>query len=82
MSQEALRWLAAFWTIAPGLVIAARVRPILMGWAFVGLIIGSLNWIVAGYLSSDYPLVAQSVAITLINSLGIYRWLVWKETAC
>ena len=74
MSQEALRWFAALLTIAPGLVIAARVRPRLVGWAFVVLTIGSLIWIAAGYLSSDYPLVAQSVAITLINSLGIYRW--------
>jgi hypothetical protein len=80
MSQEALRWFGAFWTIAPGLVIAARVWPRLMGWAFVGLTIGSLIWIVAGYLSSDYPLVAQSGTITLINSLGIYRWLIWKGT--
>jgi hypothetical protein len=81
MRQDVLRWLASFWTIAPGLVIAARVRPRLMGWAFLGLTFGSLIWIVAGYLASDYALVAQNVAITLINCLGIYRWLVWKGKA-
>jgi len=76
--QETLRWLASLWVIGPGLVIAARVRPLLMGWAFVGLSVGSLLWIVVGYLSKDYALLAQNVVITLINTLGIYRWLMWK----
>jgi hypothetical protein len=62
-------------------VIAARVRPLLMGWAFVGLTVGSLLWIVVGYLSKDYALLAQNVVITLINTLGIYRWLMWKGKA-
>jgi hypothetical protein len=81
MTQEVLRWLASIMTMGPGLVIAARVRPVLMGWAFVGLTIGALIWTLAGYLASDYPLVAQNVAITLINTLGIYRWLIWKGKA-
>ena len=36
MTQQVLRWIGFVMTIAPGLVIAARVRPRLMGWAFVG----------------------------------------------
>ena len=79
--QETLRWLASLWVIGPGLVIVARVRPLLMGWAFVGLSVGSLLWIVVGYLSKDYALLAQNVVITLINTLGIYRWLMWKGKA-
>jgi hypothetical protein len=79
--QETLRRLASLWVIGPGLVIAARVRPLLMGWAFVGLTVGSLLWIVVGYLSKDYALLAQNVVITLINTLGIYRWLMWKGKA-
>lgn len=43
-----------------------------------GLTLGSLIWIVPGYLASDYALLAQNVAITLINCLGIYRWLIWQ----
>ena len=76
--QEFLRWFGFVMTMGPGLVIAARVRPRLMGWAFVGLTIGSLLWMVAGFLAADYALVAQNVAITLINFFGIYRWLIWK----
>ena len=77
--QEVLRWLASACTIGSGLVIAARVRTRLMGWAFVGLTVGSVIWIFAGYLASDHPLMAQNVAITLINFFGIYRWLIWKK---
>jgi dolichyl-phosphate-mannose--protein O-mannosyl transferase len=79
--QETLRWLASLWVTGSGLVIAARVRPLLMGWAFVGLTVGSLLWIVVGYLSTDYALLAQNVVISLINGLGIYRWLIWKGKA-
>jgi hypothetical protein len=46
-----------------------------------GLTVGSLLWIVVGYLSKDYALRAQNVVITLINTLGIYRWLMWKGKA-
>jgi hypothetical protein len=78
MMQEILRWMASLCVTGSGLVIAARVRPLLMGWAFVGLSVGSLSWIVVGYLSTDYALLAQNFVITLINTVGIYRWLIWK----
>jgi hypothetical protein len=73
--------LGFFWTIAPGLVIAARVRPVLMGWAFVGLTLGALLWIAAAYLAHDYALLGQNIVIALINCLGIYRWRIWKGKA-
>jgi hypothetical protein len=79
--QEILRWCATVLTIAPGLVIAARVRPIWMGYAFVALTIGAVTWIVVAYLAKDYALLSQNVAITLINTLGIYRWLICKGRA-
>jgi hypothetical protein len=81
MKHDVIRWLAALWTVGPGLVIAARVRPLFMGWAFVGLTVGSLTWILTGYLTDDHALIAQNVVITLINCLGIYRWLIWRGKA-
>jgi hypothetical protein len=77
--QEILRWSASLLTILPGIVIAARVRPLWIGWAFAALTAGALIWIVTAYLAKDYALMAQSIAITLTNTLGIYRWLIWKE---
>lgn len=80
--EEVLRWAAAAFTIAPGIVIAARPRPAFVGWAFVGLTVGALLWILIGYLARDYAILAQNVAISIINSFGIYRWLVWHSPAC
>jgi hypothetical protein len=50
----------------------------LIGWAFVVLTVGSLIWIVIGYVSGEYALMAQNIVLTLINLFGIYRWLIWK----
>jgi hypothetical protein len=79
--EELLRWMASLFTVGPGIVIAARVRPRLMGWAFVALSVGSMIWILVAYAAADYALLIQNVAITLINTLGIYRWLIWKGRA-
>jgi hypothetical protein len=78
MTPEILRWVASIVTMGAGLVLAARVRPRLMGWAFVVLTAGSIIWIGIGYLSEEYALMAQNIVLTLINLFGIYRWLIWK----
>lgn len=79
--QELLRWSASLLTIVPGIVIAARVRPLWTGWAFVALTAGALTWIAVASLAQDYALLTQNIAITVINCLGIYRWLIWKGNA-
>jgi hypothetical protein len=78
MAPEFLRWVASVITMGAGLVLAARLRPRLIGWAFVVLTVGSLIWIGISYLSSEYALMAQNIVLTLINLFGIYRWLIWK----
>ena len=76
--MEALRWIASLATMAAGLVLAARVRPRLMGWAFVVLTLGSIAWVLIGYVAEEYALMAQNAVLTLINIFGVYRWLIWK----
>ncbi len=78
LDPEVLRWIASVSTMGAGLVLAARVRPRLMGWAFVVLTLGSIIWVGIGYLTKEYALLAQNAVITLINIFGIYRWLIWK----
>lgn len=75
---EILRWTASVITMGAGLVLAARVRPRLIGWAFVALTVGSIVWIGVGYLNGEFALMAQNMVIMLINLFGIYRWLIWK----
>jgi hypothetical protein len=76
--HEILRWAASIGTIGAGLILAARVRPRITGWAFVVLTGASMIWIVIGYLTAEYALMVQNVVVTLINVFGIYRWLIWK----
>jgi hypothetical protein len=78
LTPEILRWVASTSTMGAGLVLAARVRPRLMGWAFVVLTMGSLIWIGIGYLTREYALMVQNIVLTIINIFGIYRWLIWK----
>ena len=78
VTPEVLRWVASVITMAAGLVLAARVRPRLIGWAFVVLTLGSLIWIGIALLSGEYALMAQNIVLTLINLFGIYRWLIWN----
>jgi hypothetical protein len=40
MTQQVLRWIGFVMTIAPGLVIAARVKPRLVDWAAIDLTAG------------------------------------------
>jgi hypothetical protein len=78
MLHEILRWTASAGTMGAGLVLAARVRPRITGWAFVVLSGASMIWILIGYLTAEYALMVQNVVVTLINLFGIYRWLIWK----
>jgi nicotinamide riboside transporter PnuC len=73
--DDILRWAASVGTIGAGLILAARVRPRITGWAFVVLSGASIIWIVVGYLTAEYALMVQNVVVTLINVFGIYRWL-------
>ena len=75
---EVLRWLASLATIGAGLILAARLSPRIMGWAFVVLTFGSIAWIIIAYLTEEHALLLQNAVITLINIFGIYRWLIWK----
>jgi hypothetical protein len=78
MTAEVLRWIASLSTMGASLVLAARVRPTLMGWSFVVLTVGAVIWIVIGYLTEEYALLAQNAVLSLINVFGVYRWLIWK----
>ena len=51
------------------------------GWAFVALTAGALAWIAVAFLAQNYALLAQNIAVVVINGLGIYRWLIWNGNA-
>ena len=79
--DDILRWAASVGTISAGLILAARLRPRIIGWAFVVLSGASIIWIFVGYRTTEYALMVQNMVVTLINLFGICRWLIWKGKA-
>src|SRR4051812_50115807 len=77
-APELLRWTASVITMGAGLVLAARVRARLIGWAFVVLTAGSLIWIGVAYLNGEYALFAPKIFFFLIKMFGFYPRLILK----
>jgi hypothetical protein len=72
--DDILRWAASVGTIGAGLILAARVRPRITGWAFVVLSGASIIWIVIGYLTARMSGTRSSqVRSSLAEPTGV-RW--------
>jgi hypothetical protein len=76
MSVELIRWTASIAGIFAAIMVAANIRPIVTGLGFVVFTLSSVCWIVAGYTEDLPSLILQNVVLTVINVIGIWRWLV------
>lgn len=56
-------------------MVAASLGARITGWGFVIFTIGSVAWTMVGMTSDQPNLVATNVFLTLVNLLGIWRWL-------
>ena len=70
-----LRTSAAVMTVIAAALVAANWNARLMVAGFVIFIIGSLAWMIDGWLESKASLVIQNGVLLLINVLGVWRWL-------
>lgn len=75
MVSEMAAWIAPVATIAAAMMTAANLGARLTGWGFVVFTLGSLCWIEVGLASGQTSLVVANSALTLINVVGIWRWL-------
>ncbi|MDO7841948.1 PRC-barrel domain containing protein [Sphingomonas sp. CA1-15] len=57
------------------MMTAANLGARTTGWGFVVFVIGSLSWIVVGLSSGQTNLLATNAFLTLVNLVGIWRWL-------
>ncbi|KAB7649035.1 PRC-barrel domain containing protein [Polymorphobacter fuscus] len=57
------------------LMTAANLGARVTGWGFVVFTIGSIGWIIVGLGSGQSNLVATNAFLTLVNVIGIWRWL-------
>jgi hypothetical protein len=57
------------------MMTAANLGARVTGWGFVVFTIGSIGWSIVGLSSGQANLVATNGLLTLVNAIGIWRWL-------
>lgn len=57
------------------MMTAANLGARLTGWGFVVFTVGSIAWVTVGLTSDQTNLVASNAFLTLVNLVGIWRWL-------
>lgn len=57
------------------MMTAANLGARVTGWGFVVFTLGSIAWSIVGIASGQTNLVATNIFLTLVNLVGIWRWL-------
>lgn len=57
------------------MMTAANLGARVTGWGFVVFTVGSIGWSIVGLSSGQTNLVATNGFLTLVNAVGIWRWL-------
>lgn len=68
-------WIAPAATMLAAMMTAANLGARITGWGFVVFTIGSLSWSLIGASSGQSNLLATNAFLTLVNLVGIWRWL-------
>lgn len=68
-------WLAPAATMVAAVMTAANLGARVTGWGFVVFTLGSVCWIIIGLGSDQTGLVVTNVFLTLVNGIGVWRWL-------
>ncbi len=69
-----LKWTGTATGIAGATLVALNVS--ISGWGFVLFLASSVSWTVAALRMRENSLALLQGAFTVINVLGIYRWLI------
>lgn len=75
MLHDLAIWIAPIATMIAAMMTAANLGARTTGWGFVVFTLGSLSWIVIGLSSGQTNLLASNAFLTLVNLVGIWRWL-------
>lgn len=75
MLADIAGWVAPAATMIAAMMTAANLGARLTGWGFVVFTVGSIGWVTIGLASGQTNLVASNAFLTLVNLVGIWRWL-------
>ncbi|GGI72077.1 photosystem reaction center subunit H [Polymorphobacter multimanifer] len=73
--HEVAEWLAPAATMIAAMMTASNLGARLTGWGFAVFTLGSLCWILIGLESDQTGLVVTNGFLTLVNAVGVWRWL-------
>lgn len=68
-------YLAPAATMIAAMMTAANLGARVTGWGFVVFTVGSICWSIIGITSGQQNLLLSNAFLTLVNLVGIYRWL-------
>lgn len=68
-------WIAPIATMIAAMTTAANLGARVTGWGFVVFTIGSISWAIVAIGSGQQNLLWTNAFLTLINAVGIWRWL-------
>lgn len=73
--QELAGWLAPAATMIAAMMTAANLGARVTGWGFVVFTLGSICWSILGASTGQRGLLVSNVFLTVVNLVGIWRWL-------
>lgn len=73
--DEAAGWIAPIATMVAAMMTAANLGARVTGWGFVVFMVGSIGWSIVAIGSGQHNLLWTNGFLTLVNAVGIWRWL-------
>ena len=73
--EDIAGWVAPIATMIAAMMTAANLGARVTGWGFVVFTAGSIAWTTVGVTSGQTNLIASNGFLTLVNLIGIWRWL-------
>jgi len=68
-------WVAPPATMIAAVMTAANLGARVTGWGFAVFVIGSISWSIVGITSGQSNLLWTNGFLTLVNVIGVWRWL-------
>lgn len=75
MLAIAAQWIAPLATMIAAMMTAANLGARVTGWGFAVFTLGSICWSLIGATSGQTNLLATNGFLTIVNLVGIWRWL-------
>lgn len=73
--EELLRWVGMGAAVIAAVIVSARSSPKLTGIGFIVFLVSSCSWVIVGPIAGEPALLIQNGVLTIVNLVGIWRWL-------